>query len=479
MFSPLPPVRSGIAHYTSELLGELSRVHEIDVFVGSSAELAGASASSSDVSDGSESDPRTAGGQTLRGQTLRGQTLRGQTPSSGWTARSAHEFVWARERTPYDLVVYQMGNASCHDYMWPYLFRWPGLTVLHDGHLHHARAWSLLRRGRQDDYREELRFNHPAASADAAEIALSGFAGPVYYFWPMLRAVIASSRAVAVHTPSLAGDLRQAHSETAVHVVPMGVSDPAAAGDRAAIRRRHGFTDDTVVVAAFGAVTAEKRIAELMTAFAVARAYQPEARLLLVGQPMAGFDAMRCARDLGIAGLVTVTGYVADAELSGYLLAADVISALRWPTARETSASWIRALGAGRATIISDLAQHGDVPALDPRSWTLVHARPTQAPLEPVAVSIDLLDETHSLTRALKRLVTDAGLRARLGEGARRHWVARHTLRHMAAAYEAAIADAAVRSDPATPIPAHLRADGADHTRALLAGLGVADPLAR
>ena len=474
MFSPLPPVRSGIAHYTTELLGELSRTHEIDVFVGSSAELAGASASSSDVSDGSESDPRTAGGQTPRGQTPWGQT-----PSSGWSARSAHEFVWARQRTPYDLVVYQVGNASCHDYMWPYLFRWPGLTVLHDGHLHHARAWSLLRRGRQDDYREELQFNHPAASADAAEIGISGFAGPVYFFWPMLRAVAASSRAVAVHSMSLADELRQAHPQSAVHVVPMGVSDPAAAGDRGPIRRRHGFTDDTVVVAAFGAVTAEKRIAELMTAFAVARAYQPEARLLLVGQPMAGFDAMRCARDLGIAGLVTVTGYVADAELSGYLLAADVVSALRWPTARETSASWIRALGAGRATIISDLAQHGDVPALDPRSWTLVHARPTQAPLEPVAVSIDLLDETHSLTRALKRLMTDAALRARLGEAARRHWAARHTLPHMGAAYELAVADAARRPDPVTPIPAHLRADGAEHTRALLAGLGLADPLAR
>ncbi len=63
-----------------------------------------------------------------------------------FNVRSAHDFVWARVRTPYDLVVYQMGNAWCHDYMWPYLFKWPGLVVLHDAHLHHARAWSLLRR---------------------------------------------------------------------------------------------------------------------------------------------------------------------------------------------------------------------------------------------------------------------------------------------------------------------------------------------
>ena len=30
---------------------------------------------------------------------------------------SAHDFVWKQLREPYDLVVYQLGNAACHDYM--------------------------------------------------------------------------------------------------------------------------------------------------------------------------------------------------------------------------------------------------------------------------------------------------------------------------------------------------------------------------
>ena len=49
-----------------------------------------------------------------------------------------------------------------HDYLWPYLFRYPGLTVLHDAHLHHARA-ALLRTRRADDYRAEFAANHPGA----------------------------------------------------------------------------------------------------------------------------------------------------------------------------------------------------------------------------------------------------------------------------------------------------------------------------
>ena len=40
---------------------------------------------------------------------------------------NAHDFVWKHQRAPYDLVVYQLGNARWHDYMWAYLAAYPGL----------------------------------------------------------------------------------------------------------------------------------------------------------------------------------------------------------------------------------------------------------------------------------------------------------------------------------------------------------------
>src|SRR5262249_53069544 len=79
---------------------------------------------------------------------------------------AAHDFVWKHQRQPYDLVVYQLGNAACHDYMWAYLVRYPGLVVLHDARLHQARARRLLRASRFDDYRAEFRYDHPGAVAD-------------------------------------------------------------------------------------------------------------------------------------------------------------------------------------------------------------------------------------------------------------------------------------------------------------------------
>src|SRR4029453_16866826 len=102
---------------------------------------------------------------------------------------SAHQFPWRHRETPYDLTVYQVGNSSHHDYLWPYLFRFPGFTVLHDAHLHHARAAALLRTRRYADYRAEFAANHPGSAPELAELAIAGFDNHLYYTWPMTRLV--------------------------------------------------------------------------------------------------------------------------------------------------------------------------------------------------------------------------------------------------------------------------------------------------
>jgi len=61
-----------------------------------------------------------------------------------FSAVNVVDFLWKARRDPYDLVVYQLGNAPCHDYMWGYLAAFPGLVVLHDARLHQARARALL-----------------------------------------------------------------------------------------------------------------------------------------------------------------------------------------------------------------------------------------------------------------------------------------------------------------------------------------------
>src|SRR5437762_286411 len=175
-FSPMPPVRSGIAAVSAEVVRELARRHDIDVYV--------------------HADHRRESAPTLE-------------PFESVRVHSAHDFVWRHRAEPYDLTVYQVGNSSHHDYLWPYLFRYPGLTVLHDAHVHHARAAALLRTKRSSDFRTEFAANHPDIRADLPELAIAGSDNHLYYFWPMNRLVIAASRLTAVHAPPLARQLQE------------------------------------------------------------------------------------------------------------------------------------------------------------------------------------------------------------------------------------------------------------------------------
>jgi glycosyltransferase involved in cell wall biosynthesis len=443
-FSPLPPDRSGIAAYSAELLPRLA-AHDIEAFVDDSA------------------------GQDAAGRTA---------VIDGVIVRGAHDFPWRHARRPYDIVVYHVGNSRCHDYMWPYLVRYPGLVVLHDAQLHQARAQALIRQQREADFKAEFSYCYSGVSPLLADLVIAGLGGTLCYFWPMVRIPIESARVVAVHNAYLARELADEHPGRPIRSIHLGVQDPLAspAAPAADIRRRHGIPDDAVVFGSFGRVTPEKGLSGVVQALAQVAQALPSIRLLIVGEVPPYFDLMAEARQWGVADRIIETGYVDDDALPAYLSAVDVCLNLRWPTGRETSAAWVRCLAAGKPTIITDLVHLADVPALDLRSMTVAGA--TAALQEPVCVHVELVDAAHMLRLALRRLTEDRGLRERLGRAARRYWEAEGTIGLMARDYEAVLAEARSAPDPARPErwPAHLKADGSAAARALLAGMDVPYP---
>lgn len=461
-FTPFTPVRSGISAYSAELLPFIAQSHEVDVYV--------------EDAIWSHWAERVAGKPPIL--TKSGPVRIDCGPDGGLTLLRAHDFPPRHLARAYDLVIYQLGNATCHEFMWPYLMRYPGLVVLHDGQLHHARAHALLRRGRKLDYIAEFRDAHPDAPEDLAQFVIGGLQGPVYYMWPLVSAVVRAARTVAVHNPRLADELREAFPEGSIETIRMGVADVPPVTEQTA-RTAGG----PLRFAAFGLVTQEKRIPQALRALAAVSKIAPDARLRLVGGTTDHYDVRAEAAALGVADRVDITGYVADEDLPRYLAEADVCICLRWPTARETSASWLRCLAAGKPTIVTDLTHLVDVPTLDPRTWTLLHARADAASVgqppavaDAVAASIDILDEDHSLELAMRRLALDAPLRERLGRAARRYWEATATLPLMLDDYTRVLANAAARPapDPARlGLPAHLLEDHASHGRRIAAEIGV------
>lgn len=433
-FSPMPPVATGVAACCADLVKGLGTTHDIDVFV-------------------DEPVARVAPG-----------------------TRSAHEFVWRHRLAPYDLVVYQLGNSSHHDYQWPYLFRYPGLTVLHDVHLHHARAAALLRLRRSTDYRVEFMWNHPDANPDVAELAIAGFDSHQYYDWPMTRLVATASRMVAVHNNALAERLRHDVPEARVSTVPLGhgvslsQDDLSSASGRA--RSRYRIGRDALVVGCFGGLSPDKRIPQVLNAFAAVRPYLSEAHLLLAGAVPSHYDLEHDIERHDLKDSFTLTGYLdSEAAFTDAIAACDIALNLRWPTAREISGPWLRCLAAGKATVITNLAHLSEVPTLDPRTWREISAEPA------CAVAIDILDEDHSLRLALRRLGTDVELRRTLGQAAQTYWQKHHSIATMVDGYRRLIDEAMRRPPEPVPLPAHLRDNGGALVDQLLEPFGLASPL--
>jgi len=453
-FSPVPPVRTGIAGKSAELIAALrARGVSIDAY----------------------SDRATT--------------------SDVVNADSAHAFVWRHAQRPYDLTVFQFGNSSHHDYIWPYALRYPGLVVLHDARLHHARAALLLRERRADDYRREFAWNHPGVNPDLAELAVAGLDSTLYYEWPMARTLLASARLVAVHgegtRQALLDELQQhgvAPTEIADRIVAIRLGEGGTLRDeddraaRARVRAAYAIPPDAIVFGVFGGLTPEKRIPQVLEAFRALAPHAPGARLLLAGAPAAHYDVHADIAAHQLIDRVVVTGYLAsDAELIAHIVASDVSLNLRWPTARETSGPWIRALAAGVPTVVTDLVHQTEFASLDPRTWAVAPPgrQPTTGNRQPICVTIDILDEQHSLRLAMRRLAADAELRERLGRAGHAWWAREHSLDAMVDDYEAAIARAMDRPAPPADLPAHATDDGDGLLRALVAPFGVAAALSR
>jgi glycosyltransferase involved in cell wall biosynthesis len=423
--SPLPPAATGIADYAADVLAALAPAHEIDVF-----------------HDQAEVDA-------------------GRLPSS-CTVHPAGSFLARQAARAYQAVVYQMGNGGAHAFLYPLLPRVPGLLVLHDLVLHHARArdlldteearayarepWSAERRARAaaalEPYAAELAYSYPAQATRLlrAQMATTGDLLP--YAYPLFRLPAAVSRVVAVHNACMADAVRAEVPGAEVVPVAMPVEALfATAGDAARVRARHGIAPDELVVGCFGLLTREKQVALVARVIARAAVHRPRLRLLLVGRAPDPAALERLLAEAGVRARAVIAGHVPLAELAAHLAAADVVAHLRYPTARETSAALLRALAQGRPTAMSDLENFAEVPA-------------------DAALRLDPTDEEGDLFRALLRLADRPSLRARLGEAARAFVRRAHSPTRCLETYTSALRRTAARPDPSPAgLPRHWRAE--------------------
>jgi glycosyltransferase involved in cell wall biosynthesis len=368
--SPLPPVRSGIADYSTDLLPHLAALADVRLIRLPELPVA---------PEIERAWPMAEAGETGSG---------GRLP------------------------LYQMGNNRYHAGVLDLAMRIPGVLTLHDVVLHHLLLDVTLGLETPEsfwDYKERLTRDH-GWIGEAAALAKRWNAwgnAPIFEL-PAHRTLLRRQRGVLVHSEWAAAFLAEEDLGVRVRAIPMGIPLPPEADEAAglALRTRFGLPANEPVLGAFGFQTPIKRTESAVRALAAPGLER--VHLLIVGQAAPVMDLEGEARRAGVAERVHIMGFVSFEDFAAAIAASDLCLNLRYPTAGETSASLLRVLAAGRPAIVSDFAQFADLP-------------PEIAPRVPLGD-----EEPEALAALLRELLAEpARLRAR-GKAAREHVRARH-----------------------------------------------------
>ena len=303
LFSPLPPAKSGIADYSAAVLEHLNRSIHVDTFAAKPASF---------------------------------------DPSS------------------YDICVYQLGNNPYHDFVYEAALKHPGVVVMHEANLHHLVADLTINRNDWDSYIREVGRNHGPAAEEYAERFVRTRQRAPDYSLPMMRTVLAGSRGAIVHSDAVGSELRAQGFEGPMARIPHGAwTEPV---DRMCYRARLELDERTPLIGVFGFLKPYKRIAESLRAFRRLVRALPGARMILVGEAHPELPIQSLTASMGLQEHVRHLDFVPMEDFNGYLGACDIVLNLRYPTVGESSGTLQRALGMGKAVIVSDVGSFRELP---------------------------------------------------------------------------------------------------------------------
>ena len=379
-FSPLPPMKSGIADYSAELLPYLAAECEIELI----------------VDEGFRPDPALAARFPVHGHRALPRLL---------------------EQGRFDAILYQLGNnADYHAAIYRTLLEHPGVVVLHEFVLHHLVRELTLEANRPELYVDELRYAYGRTGEAAGRRCLATGVSLDLWSYPLFERVVDASLGLIVHNRFTCDRVLASRPTARVATVPHHLCLDSALPEAGEARAALGIAPGDFVIATFGFMTPAKRPAVLLRAFARLRQEMPRARLWIVGEVSRHFDFERVFSPELRQG-VTITGRTELDRFLLYMQACDVAVNLRHPTGGETSGTVIRLLGLGKPLIVNNSGAFAEYP-------------------DDCCAKVDLDDTEEELLLAyLRAFAADEPLRRRMGDNARQYMATHHTLAGSARGY--------------------------------------------
>lgn len=316
----------------------------------------------------------------------------------------------------YDVVFFNAGNnPAFHAEIHAISERLAGIVVIHDKRMHgfFFDLWAVLA-GDPARYAAMMRYYYGEPGERFAARVLSGQANvDSDARFGLVEPAIFNARAIVVHSRDAASAVARYGELVPVRVLGLPFSMASMPGIDDLPTRREllpNVPGKRVLLVSSGGVFEQKRLENVLRAMASRPALRERAHLAIVGGGRREYLQHLAALvgELGLDDAVTITGYVDDRTMYGWLAAADVAVNLRYPSMESGSLSLVEQMHFASPVVVSDTSHYADLP-------------------DAIALKIPVDDrEVPALAEALESLVEDPALRAAMGTAAREFVARQH-----------------------------------------------------
>lgn len=371
-FTPLHPIKSGIADYAEEMLPYLGKYMNIDIFI-----------------DDYEPDEKT----TIE-------------------MFNIYPFpAYEEKKEIYDVTVYQMGNNQYHKKIYYYTQKYPGVVILHDFAIHHLMANLKLEVEHSwDAYFDEVEFNHGSLAKNKAMLRYSnnelGLWETDALEYPMNKRVLSNAQGAIVFSEYAKNRLDKYRLQVPIERVYLHCGENKVGctdAEVAKARNKVGFKleNKDVLIGVFGFITEAKRPFSIIQSVKKLHEKGKKIYVAFVGELSDSCkDLRQTIKEYGLSKYILFTGFAEIETFKTYILASDICVSLRHPTMGETSGVFMRALSKGKPSIVSDIGTFSEASSK-------------------YAIKITTgKNEISELTAALNRLITEPEYYNKLRNGA-------------------------------------------------------------
>jgi glycosyltransferase involved in cell wall biosynthesis len=358
MFTPLPPIRSGISDYSVDIIRALTKYYDIDVFI----------------------DNYTA--------------ITDDMPASVKIYR--HDEFPSKAKS-YQSVIYQVGNNMFHNYLIPYLQKYPGIVELHDVNLSGLVLNMTLAKNDYKQYAEILYYDFDKSIVDAyVEELKNGKSSVRENEFSVNGFLTKYATQIIVHSNYAKEQILHRHYGFDVLEIPLYASQIDNPLKPFEAKMIHRIDSESTVFAVFGYASAPKRIVPIFQAFSRIAKKDAKTKLFIVGEMSENVrnQTRTIIQEHKLEQRVVLKGFTTLDDFSSLIDACDIAINLRYPYYGESSASLSRLLGAGKAVIVSDIGSFSEYP--DNTVMKL-----------PVPEGDSVLDEVATIERAMWMLMRD------------------------------------------------------------------------